>query len=139
MTVKFRQNKIWPIDNPKVMYMTNRDILHPMAQFATWHLNGVCIPVSSSCSHSELEYFIKQSGVDLVVCHQDFIKKFESFKVPVYGLSDSDINLQAKALVSRHAQVIPAAKDAMLIYTSGTTGNPKGAIHTHGSLEAMMV
>ena len=26
----------------------------------------------------------------------------------------------------------------MLTYTSGTTGNPKGAVHTHGSLEAMM-
>lgn len=27
----------------------------------------------------------------------------------------------------------------MLIYTSGTTGNPKGVIHTHNSLEAMMI
>jgi malonyl-CoA/methylmalonyl-CoA synthetase len=26
----------------------------------------------------------------------------------------------------------------MIIYTSGTTGNPKGVVHTHGSLEAMM-
>ncbi len=29
--------------------------------------------------------------------------------------------------------------DAMIIYTSGTTGNPKGVVHTHGSLEAQMV
>jgi len=26
----------------------------------------------------------------------------------------------------------------MIIYTSGTTGTPKGVVHTHGSLEAMM-
>ena len=97
MTVKLRQAKKWPIENPKVLYMTNRDILHPMTQFATWHLNGVCIPISSSSKPSEIEYLIDNSQADIVVCHQDFAQSFEQFNIskniPVYPLSDADIDL----------------------------------------------
>ena len=31
-----------------------------------------------------------------------------------------------------------ADRPAMMIYTSGTTGRPKGAVHTHGSIAAMV-
>mmetsp|Transcript_31745 Transcript_31745/g.48675 ORF Transcript_31745/g.48675 Transcript_31745/m.48675 type:complete len:113 (+) Transcript_31745:40-378(+) len=73
MTVKFRQAKKWPVQQPRIMYLTNRDVLHPMAQFATWHLNGVCVPVSSSSTPAELEYFAKNSSVDMIVCHKSFL------------------------------------------------------------------
>ena len=143
MTVKFRQAKKWPIEQPKVLYMTNRDILHPMAQFATWHLNGVCIPISSSSTQSEIEFFVKDSGADIIVTHSDFLHRFDSVKellgIPVYTLGDSDINLQCKALVSKHGKDSDLTQDAMIIYTSGTTGNPKGVVHTHGSLQSMMI
>ena len=142
MTVKFRQAKKWPISVPRVLYMTNRDILHPMAQFATWHLGGVCIPISSSSTQTEIEYFVKNSGADMIVCHSDFAKMFDTLQneinVPVFHLGDDEINLQTKSLLSRHAPVLNAKQDAMIIYTSGTTGNPKGVVHTHSSLEAMM-
>ena len=142
MTVKLRQAKKWPIEQPRVLYMTNRDILHPMAQFATWHLNGICVPVSSSSTPTELDYFVKNSGADMVVCHSDFIKRFESIKnelsIPVYPLNDDEVDLQAKSLLSRHGKVLPAKQDALIMFTSGTTGQPKGVVHTHGSLEAML-
>ena len=67
---------MWPIESPKVLYMTNRDMLHPMAQFATWHLNGVCIPISSSCTPSEIEYFVKDSGADMSVTHSPYANRF---------------------------------------------------------------
>lgn len=70
MTVKFRQAKVWPLEEPRVMYITNRDILHPMAQFATWHLNGVAIPVSSSSTTTELDFFAKNSGANMIICHK---------------------------------------------------------------------
>ena len=97
MTVRFRRAKNWPIEQPRVLYLTNRDVLHPMAQFATWHLNGVCIPVSSSSTTSELEYFIKDSEADLVVCHSSFANRFEPIQnelpIPIYHLNDADVDL----------------------------------------------
>lgn len=78
MQVSFRRAKKWPIESPKVLYMTNRDMLHPMAQFAAWHLNGVCIPISSSSTQSEIEYFVKDSGADIVVTPAEFKKRFDS-------------------------------------------------------------
>lgn len=68
MTLKFRQAKKWPIEQPRVLYMTNRDVLHPMAQFAAWHMDGVCIPISSDAAPAELDYFVKDSKADIVIC-----------------------------------------------------------------------
>ena len=31
MTVRFRQAKKWPVEKPRIVYLTNRDVLHPMA------------------------------------------------------------------------------------------------------------
>jgi len=82
-----------------------------MAQFATWHLNGVCIPISSSSTASEIEYFVKNSECDMVVCHSDFKKRFESVKeqlgIPIYHLDDADTNLMCKSLLSKHGKESP--------------------------------
>ena len=118
--------------------MTNRDVLHPMAQFAAWHLDGVCIPISSDTKPAELEYFVKNSKADIVVCASEFTKRFDSLKaelnMPVLSLTKKDIDQACKSLVSRNAKVSLLKKDALIIYTSGTTGKPKGVVHTHGSL-----
>ena len=76
MSVKFRQAKKRPIERPRIMYMTNRDVLHPMAQLATWHLDGVCIPISSSAKIAEIEYFLQDSKADMIICPHEFRKKF---------------------------------------------------------------
>ena len=145
MTVKFRQAKKWPVENPRILYMTNRDVLHPMAQFATWHLDGIAVPISSSSTTDEIEFFAKNSQADMIIAHKDFKKKLEVVKtglddIPIYQLDDSDVTLMTKSLLSRHLlKPMPANQDAMIVHTSGTTGTPKGVVHTHGSLEAMMV
>ena len=77
-----------------------------MSQFATWHLNGVCVPISSSSTPNEIEFFAKNSRADMIVTHKDFKKKLETVKnsldIPIYTLDDSDITLMSKALISRH-------------------------------------
>lgn len=141
--MSFRRAKKWPIESPKVLYMTNRDMLHPMAQFATWHLNGVCIPISSSSTQSEIEYFVKDSGADIVVTPAEFKKRFDSIHnqtgIPVFHATQDDIDRSCMSLLHKHhLNNFPEKQDAMIIYTSGTTGSPKGVVHTHGGLEAYM-
>lgn len=46
---------------------------------------------------------------------------------PPYG------SLPPSGLPQKHA-----VRGALIIYTSGTTGRPKGALHTHGSLDAQV-
>ena len=122
--------------------MTNRDMLHPMAQFAAWHLNGVCIPIASSSTQSEIEYFVKDSGADIVVTASEFKKRFDSIHnqtgIPVFHASEDDIDRSCMSLLHKHGKDFPEKQDAMIIYTSGTTGSPKGVVHTHGGLEAYM-
>ena len=122
--------------------MTNRDMLHPMAQFATWHLNGVCIPISSSSTQSEIEYFVKDSGADIVVTPAEFKKRFDAIHnqtgIPVFHATQDDIDRSCMSLLHKHGKEFPEKQDAMIIYTSGTTGSPKGVVHTHGGLEAYM-
>ena len=142
MMLRFRQAKKWPVEAPRVLYMTNRDVLNPMAQFAAWHLNGVGIPVSSDTKANELEYFVKASKADIVVCAADFAKRFDSIKnelnLPILALDKNDVDLACRSLMSRHAQVHPDKMEAMIIFTAGTTGQPKGVVHTHGSIEAQL-
>lgn len=111
-----------------------------MAQFATWHMDGVCVPISSDAKPAEIEYFVKDSKADMIVCASDFVNRFDSVQnelnVPVLPMNKSDVDMSCKSLITRHAQVHSADQDALIIYTSGTTGKPKGVVHTHGSLEA---
>lgn len=140
--MKLRQAKKWPIEQPRIMYVTNRDVLTPMAQLAAWHLNGICIPVNSSCKIDEIEFFLRDSEADMVVCHNDFYKKMKQVQdvhnIPVHSMKDAQVDLTCKSLLQNRAAVLPAKQDAMIIYTAEDTASPKGVVHTHGSLEAMM-
>ena len=79
---------------PKVLYLTNRNLLYPIVQFATWHMNGVCVPASSSASVPELEYQVANSKADLVVClpehHAKFEKIADTLKIPTLLVTDKD-------------------------------------------------
>ena len=97
MKTKYRMAKKQPIERPRVAYMTNRDILHPMAQFAAWHLDGVCIPLNSSSTSGELDFFVKNSQADIIICHADYLKRFASLQnelsIPIISLNDAEVDL----------------------------------------------
>ena len=108
MQLRFRQAKRGKVDNPRVLYMTNRDVLHPMAQFATWHMDGVAIPVSSDSKPAELEYFLNDSQADIVITSADHHSKLANLtSVPIISMKPAEIDLACKSLMTRHAQIHP--------------------------------
>ena len=65
------------------------------------------MPISSSSTTDEIEFFAKNTNVDMIVAHKDFKKKLEVVKsglenVPIYQLDDNDVTLMTKSLLSRH-------------------------------------
>ena len=43
-------------------------------------IGGVCVPLSVKCTQTELEYYIRDSQADAVVCHSDFTSRFDSLR-----------------------------------------------------------
>ena len=63
--------------------------------------------MSSDTKANELEYYVKSSNADIIVCAADFAKRFDSIKnelnLPLLALDKNDVDMACKSLMSRHA------------------------------------
>jgi acyl-CoA synthetase (AMP-forming)/AMP-acid ligase II len=122
-----------PSSNPKVAYLCQRDATYALSQLATWESGACAIPLSTSSTKTEIEYFLNDSQAELVLCNPDFTHIFDSIdsSPPVIEVTHAD--LTKETTVPSKATNNPN-EDGMIIYTSGTTGKPKGAVYSHGGI-----
>uniref|UniRef100_A0A672KGZ5 Acyl-CoA synthetase family member 3 n=1 Tax=Sinocyclocheilus grahami TaxID=75366 RepID=A0A672KGZ5_SINGR len=114
--------------------------------WASWICGIIAVPLYRKHPPNELEYVISDPQSSLLVAGQPFMDNLEPLAQKL-GLPCLQLPTTSSldTLQSEDTQMLPeenisdwAERPAMLIYTSGTMGRPKGVLHTHSSLQAMV-
>lgn len=94
--------------------------------FAAGRLDAIVVPLSTRATAHELEVIVRDCGMKLLVCDQEFAATAAMLPVPVASF---------ESLHHATSGLRPPASDRhdpeatyCLLYTSGTTGKPKGVM-----------
>jgi malonyl-CoA/methylmalonyl-CoA synthetase len=108
------------------------------ALLACWHAGAIAVPLHPQHPDAELAYVLSDSGARALVAspqHRDLAERIGTTVVEVVEV------VEVVDVADRRAELrsVTCPNDpALMVYTSGTTGRPKGAVHTHGSVAAMV-
>ena len=133
------------LQGKRIAFLCANDVSYTVAQWAVWMCGGVAVPLYNKHPASELEYIISDSQSSLLVSGHPYTGNLQpiadklglpSLALPV--TSDLGSLKQAETPEMELNITDWGQRPAMIIYTSGTTGRPKGALHTHSSIQAMV-
>lgn len=133
------------LDGKRISFLCANDSSYVVAQWATWMSGGTAVPLYRKHPPSELEYIISDSQSSLLMAVHPYAEILQPLAQkhglpcltlpPTSNLDDLDeTDTCEKEITITDWDDRPA----MIIYTSGTTGRPKGVLHTHSSIQAMV-
>ncbi|KAI9531847.1 Acyl-CoA synthetase member 3, mitochondrial [Dissostichus eleginoides] len=134
------------LEGKQISFLCANDASYTVAQWAAWMSGGTAVPLFPKHPESELEYIISDSQSSLLVAGHPYAKTLEPLAqrlgLPCLTLpptSDLSTLYGADTQEKEKGDITDwADRPAMIIYTSGTTGRPKGVLHTHSSIQAMI-
>lgn len=133
------------LEGKRISFLCANDASYTVAQWAAWMSGGTAVPLYRKHPQSELEYIISDSQSSLLVAGHPYSETLEPLAqrlgLPCLSLppTSSLDTLEATDSKNEEADITDwADQPAMIIYTSGTTGRPKGVLHTHGNIQAMV-
>lgn len=132
------------VGGKRISFLCANDASYTVAQWAAWMSGGTAVPLYRKHPLSELEYIITDSQSSVLVAGHSYAETLkplaQKLALPCLTLPPtSTLDILNKA-ESNEKSVISDwdERPAMIIYTSGTTGRPKGVLHTHRSIQAMV-
>ncbi|XP_053173449.1 malonate--CoA ligase ACSF3, mitochondrial isoform X1 [Scomber japonicus] len=133
------------LEGKRITFLCANDASYTVAQWAAWMSGGTAVPLYRKHPPAELEYIISDSQSSLLVAGHPYAETLEPLAqklgLPCLTLPPtSNLDTLNGAETQEKEVTITdwAERPAMIIYTSGTTGRPKGVLHTHNSIQAMI-
>uniref|UniRef100_A0A8C7WCC3 Malonate--CoA ligase ACSF3, mitochondrial n=1 Tax=Oncorhynchus mykiss TaxID=8022 RepID=A0A8C7WCC3_ONCMY len=133
------------LQGKRISFLCANDASYTVAQWASWMCGGTAVPLYREHPPSELEYIISDSQSSLLVAGQPYADTMEplAHRLGLPYLQLPPTSSLSSLLETPENQPEPGITDwaqrpAMIIYTSGTTGRPKGVLHTHSNIQAMV-
>lgn len=133
------------LQGKRISFLCANDASYTVAQWASWMCGGTAVPLYRKHPPSELEYIISDSQSSLLVAGQPYADIMEplAHRLGLPYLQLPPTSSLSSLLEAPENQPEPGITDwaqrpAMIIYTSGTTDRPKGLLHTHSNIQAMV-
>jgi malonyl-CoA/methylmalonyl-CoA synthetase len=105
------------------------------ALLACWHAGAIAVPLHPQHPDAELAYVVGDSGARAIIAstqHRDGSERVAA----TCGTAVVDVGAGGSS--HRANPGYDLDEPALMVYTSGTTGRPKGAVHTHRGVAAMV-
>jgi len=129
-------------EQDKVVVIMNNSTLMVLLFLSIIYHNVVFIPINPQMSKSEIDYIVKDSLPNMILCEKTFSPKVENKKIKQFSIDNHkeffDI-IYSQEIVENNQPKIHSNQIAEIVYTSGTTGKPKGVVITHKNMISNVV
>jgi len=123
----------------RICYLVSPGFEHVAVQWGIWRAGGIAVPMATSHPPAELARILDDAAPRAVVVDAELGERLEGLTSPRALHCRSSADLVASPPAPDLDLPSPAPdRAALMIYTSGTTGRPKGAVSTHGNLQAQV-